>query len=98
MVRTGDGKRQRDREGEMMSIEVDKYGSIAITGAESIAFYRLMTLKRGIEMEAKGMRLTRGRTCLSIVKKEFGWKGNRDKILALLDEEIALRGPDAVNS
>jgi len=40
-------------------------------------------------MEAKGLRLTRGRSCLSIVKSEFGWKGNRDKILALLEAEIA---------
>jgi hypothetical protein len=81
-----------------MSIEVDKWGSIAITGKESIDLYRLMTLKRGIEMEAKGIRLKRGRTCLSIVKAEFGWKGNRDKILALLDEVIVLRGPAAVSS
>jgi hypothetical protein len=74
-----------------MSIEVLKSGSIGITGKESIALYRLMTLRRGILMEAKGIRLTRGRTCLSIVKSEFGWKGNRDEILVLLESEIALR-------
>jgi hypothetical protein len=71
-----------------MSIKVLKGGSIGVTGKESIALYRLMTLSRGIAMEAKGIRLTRGRTCLSIVKSEFGWKGNRAKILALLNEEI----------
>jgi hypothetical protein len=70
-----------------MGIEVND-GGIAITGEESIALYRLMTLRRGIQMEAKGMKLSRGRSCLSIVKKEFGWKGNRDKILSLLEEEI----------
>ena len=72
-----------------MSIEIDKHGSIAITGKESIALYRLMTLRRGIMMEAKGLKLTRGRSCLSIVKSEFGWKGNRNKILVLLEAEIA---------
>ena len=71
-----------------MSIERMDSGSIGITGEESIALYRLMTLKRGIMMEANGIRLTRGRTCLAIVKSEFGWKGNRDKILALLEEKI----------
>ena len=71
-----------------MSVESMPDGGFLVTG-ESIALYRLMTLRRGIMMEAKGMKLTRGRSCLSIVKSEFGWKGNRDKILALLEAEIA---------
>jgi hypothetical protein len=70
-----------------MSVDRMSNGGFVITG-ESIALYRLMTLRRGIMMEAKGLRLTRGRSCLSIVKSEFGWKGNRDKILSLLEAEI----------
>ena len=74
-----------------MSIEVLNGGSVAITGKESIALYRLLTLLQGMQLEAKGLRLSRGRSCLSIVKKEFGWRGNRAKIMALLAEEIEMR-------
>ena len=65
----------------------------ALTGEREIALYRLLTLKQGIKLEAKGLKLSRGASCLSIVKKEFGWKGNRDNILALLDNEIEQGGP-----
>ena len=71
-----------------MGIETDGNSGFMITGKESIALYRLLTLRRGIMMEGKGMRLSRGRSCLAIVKSEFGWKGNRAKILALLEAKI----------
>jgi len=58
-----------------------------ITGKQ-IPIYRLMVLLKGIELEGKGIKVSKGRSCLAIVKKEFGWKGNREKILNLLAEEI----------
>tara|TARA_B100001750_G_C14941649_1_gene319111 strand:- start:94 stop:297 length:204 start_codon:yes stop_codon:yes gene_type:complete len=58
-----------------------------LTG-EQIPIYRLMTLYKGIELEGHGIKVSKGRSCLAIVKKEFGWKGNRAKILNLLAEEI----------
>ena len=59
-----------------------------ITGAK-IPLFRLMVLYKGIELEGKtGMRMSRGRSCLAIVKKEFGWKGNRSKILFRLANVI----------
>ena len=39
-------------------------------------------------VEGNGMKVSRGRSCLSIVKKEFGWKGNRAKIMTLLADHI----------
>ncbi len=59
-----------------------------ITGKQ-IPIYRLMVLLKGIELEGKGIKVSKGRSCLAIVKKEFGWKGNREKILNLLAEEIS---------
>ena len=53
---------------------------MALTTPEQIAHYRLLTLKQGLEMEIKGFRLTRGRTCYSIIKQEFGLKGNKKKV------------------
>lgn len=65
-----------------MAIEINEGGSITITG-EHIDIYRLLTIRQGLKAEAMGMRLTsRAPSCLSIVKKEFGFKGNLQKVTA----------------
>ena len=61
---------------------------IALTTPEQIARYRLLTLKQGLQMEIKGFRLTRGRTCYSIVKEEFGFKGSKKRVLEQLETLI----------
>ena len=53
---------------------------IALTTPEQIAFYRLLTLKQGLQMEIKGFKMSRGRTCYSIIKEEFKLKGNKQKV------------------
>lgn len=58
-----------------------------LTG-QQISKFRLITLARGIQHETNGMRMTRGRSCLAIIKKEFGWKGNRASILERLNAHI----------
>lgn len=61
-------------------------GGVMITG-ESIMHYRLLTLIQGLKSEIKGMRLTsKGRTCYSIIKSEYGLKGNREKVLVQIQE------------
>ena len=63
-----------------MAIEINEGGSITITG-DSINVYRLLTIRAGLKAEAMGMRLTRkAPSCLSIVKREFGFKGNLQKV------------------
>ena len=44
---------------------------------------RLIIMLYGIEEEGIEMK-RRGRSCLAMAKKEFGWKGNRETIHALL--------------
>jgi hypothetical protein len=56
-----------------MAIEVHEGGGMSITG-EHIDLYRLLTIRSGLSLEAKGLRLTRGISCLSIVRREFGIK------------------------
>ena len=58
-----------------------------LTG-DQIGKFRLLTLQKGMALEAKGMRMSKGRSCLAIVKSEFGWKGNRDTIMAKLTATI----------
>ena len=47
-----------------------------------IASFRYMTLLVGLRSEIKGLRLTnKARTCYSIIKSEFGLKGNKQSVL-----------------
>ena len=44
--------------------------------------YRLLVLVHGLKAEIKGYRLTnKGRTCYSIIKSEYGFKGNKQRVL-----------------
>ena len=58
-----------------------------IEGKDAIHLFRLKTLRQGIKLEGRGLRRG-GRSCLAIVKEEFNWKGDRKKILGLLEMEI----------
>jgi len=65
-------------------------GGVMITG-ESIQHYKLLTMIQGLKAEIKGMRLTgKGRTCYSMLKQQFGLKGNKVKVLAQAEEIMAM--------
>lgn len=59
---------------------------------EQIAAFRLLTLHKGLQLETKGMRLTRGPSCSSRVKKEFGIRGNTQKVLAQFEKMLKEKG------
>jgi hypothetical protein len=68
-----------------------KDGGFVIDTPEGIAFFRLCTLKTGLafEVESKsGMKLTRGPSCYSILKKEYGYKGNRKRVLEQVEFDV----------
>ena len=66
-----------------MAIKKTETGAIIFEGEQSVNVYRLLTIRMGLRAEAVGMRLTaKAPSCLSIVKKEFGFKGNREKVTA----------------
>lgn len=62
-----------------MSITVSGTGAVMIDGRESVALYRLFTLRAALRLEAAGLK-RRGPSALSIVKQEFGLKGSRAKV------------------
>lgn len=62
--------------------------SATVKGGEGVRFARLLALRGAVHLEGLGMK-RRGRSATAIVKQEFGIKGNRDKVLAFLDSEIA---------
>ena len=62
-----------------MAVE-NTVGGVMITG-DDIGRYRLVVLKSALKLEIKGIRMHRGRTAYSIIKKEFGFKGDRQRVL-----------------
>lgn len=63
----------------------DRGGTI-ITG-ESIPLFRVLALRGALRLEAAGMH-RRGRSVFSIVKEEFGFKGNKARVLSQLNAYI----------
>ena len=56
---------------------------------ESICAYRELMIYNGLKFEVKTngkMRLTRNISCYALAKREYGLKGNREKVLAALKE------------
>jgi hypothetical protein len=69
-------------------IERHESGGMTITG-DDIQIYRLLTIRQGLRLEMDGLRITnRGSTCYAIARKEFGFRGNRAKVLAQLNDYI----------
>ena len=65
---------------------------IAYDSPEQIALFRLKSLRGALKLEILGMKRN-GRSVYSIVKEEFGFKGNKQKELKQLElkiEEITL--------
>lgn len=63
------------------------------TTPEDIAFVRVLALKGALKLETLGMK---GRvSAYAIVKREFGFKGNKASVLAQLTEYVEARLPKA---
>ena len=45
-----------------------------------IEAFRFKTLVRGLKLELAGMKMSRGRSCYSIIKEEFNLKGSKQKV------------------
>jgi hypothetical protein len=66
-----------------MPIEKMESGGHLVTGKAGMEAYRFATLITGLKAEMRGMRLTgKGSTCYSMLKNMYGFKGNREKVLA----------------
>jgi len=61
---------------------------IAYDSAEEIAAFRVRSLRGALKLEILGMK-RRGRSVYSIVKEEFGFTGNKRKVLRQLEDKIS---------
>lgn len=56
---------------------IEKLGSNGfVVDGDDVNLFRLIALHKALKLEKIGMKLSRGRSALSIVKKEFGLKGS----------------------
>ena len=61
--------------------------STLLTTPEEIDGFRLITLRSALKLEVLGMK-RRGASVYSIVKKEFGLKGNKQSVYDQFDEIV----------
>lgn len=69
--------------------------TITITGKDNIDFARLLTLRVGLKLEARGMKMSRGRSALSILRSE-GYVKARTAAKALDEMNELLKDFDAI--
>lgn len=74
-----------------MAIEINGSGSIVVTG-EHIEVYRLLALRGALGLEAKGLKMSRGRSALSIVKEITGLTGTKATMPAKYDAWLTAKG------
>jgi hypothetical protein len=56
--------------------------SVIAQGTDQTGLYRMNALRIGLQAEMNGMRLTsKAPTCYSMIKAEYGLKGNKAKVL-----------------
>lgn len=71
---------------------------MVLTTPQQIEAFRLRSLRQGLKLEMKGMRLTsKGKTCYAILKG-MGYKGTKQQVFdaVTIDSEIAMA--EAINS
>lgn len=61
----------------------------ALTTPGQIALFRLCTLRTALKLETRGLRMSKGPTALSVLKSEYGYKGDRAKVLEQVVADIA---------
>lgn len=69
--------------------ETKQPGHIVCSG-EGVNMYRLLTYRQGLKIEARGMRLTRGRSVTATLKERYGLPRNakRERVSEMLEAEI----------
>ena len=75
-----------------MAISVMEDGGFSVTGKDSIELFRLLSLRSALRLEMKGMKMSRGVSASTILKREYGITGQRKTQLPKLDALIEEKG------
>lgn len=69
--------------------------SQVLTGNE-ITYFRMRVLLSGLGMEIGGLKRSKGRSCYSIIKDEFGLKGSKKVVYVQFLEVVEKASPPTV--
>ena len=73
-------------------VKVDQDGRpLVYQGPKGVDIFRMRVILSGLRLECKTqgrMQLTRGPKCSTIVRREYGLKGNREKLLAQFEKLV----------
>jgi hypothetical protein len=61
---------------------------MVITSPNEIQLFRLLTLRSGLKLEIRGLKVSKGRSCFAIIKQEFGLTGSREEVLEQFNEML----------
>jgi len=61
---------------------------MVITNPNEIQLFRLLTLRSGLKLEIRGLKVSKGRSCFAIIKQEFGLTGSREEVLEQFNEML----------
>jgi hypothetical protein len=51
-----------------------------VSGEKQTRMYRLLSMKHALKLETKGMKMSRGISVFSMVKREFGFRGSKERV------------------
>ena len=63
-------------------------GDVTCITGKGIDFLRMSYQLMGLHTEARGMKLTRGRSCYAMVKQEYGLRGNLSNVTAQFERIV----------
>ena len=55
---------------------------------EQIKLYQMLVLRKMLQLEMKGLKMSKGRTAYSSAKQLFNINGSRQKVLKILNDMI----------
>lgn len=61
---------------------------VVIAEPEDINLYRLCVLRSALKLEMTGLTIVRGSTAYARIKREFGFRGNKQRVYTQLCEYI----------
>jgi len=62
-------------------------GGLMCAGRDSVNLYRLLSIRKMCQMRLRGLKF-RGPSPFTVIKRELGFRGNNEKVLAQLNAHI----------
>ena len=64
---------------------------------QQIELYQMLVLRQALKLEMMGLKMSKGKTAYSAIKKIFNLNGNRQKVLDTFNEIIEIQQRGEIN-